>query len=968
MINHTYLTPELYDIYTRQYLLNRLSNYFANGYNDPELLYLGARYAISLGLFHQAKRFLNPLGDLFKKGESFGLAYFPTGLLSVCARMKSDSNPAVYDWLKKIDSSFPSLEALTQEDIASDAKVLEEIYQRHTGSDQPWSEAEDVATIEDMNQQLENLNQEVAQIQKNNQDPLLEKSSLLHKLGVLGFIAYDADQLAISRQALELILTIDGDRPEVLRNLVNITGELEDIEAYERYWTRYVNIQLWRVCRDDAPHIAWQDLFLFYSKVASVTDRECSKTIEKTAKILSRPGFIHRWLEAHSALIWLNSTANGLVSHPTETDTSSNSGSNAFRHLIMAKWCDTFYPSFSNILSPGHMAQALPGSLGLETMEMSFLSFSPETRMIQRLLQWSECQFGLSDNATEKQHQTITALVEFSAIIPTWYYSKDNEILSWASEKSRIDGSLHQEVTKICSMFLNSNLGKFLENQDWSGLIENFDPECFHHLSSSTILFVALAYMRTENPQPEMALKTACRSLSNMIPKDLEKDSQALMLWQQIIFAWLSNISYPQKALILHLENADNKEVIQNAFEEAQAALTKDNKFEKARIIIRSLPDDSKSSKEFKENTINQINKNEGQYKKQLSNHIEKIKTDIEKINIVSTLNSFKSSLFSIFQACLSMKTEEFQLAEKEIKSLPDKPEVVAAFKVSFLSDIEQAEQQVLIRDMIDEAIEASKAHMQKGNFTKARDEIKALPDESEELKGFKSHFLEQIDEVEESYVDHDLINTTIESTKADVQEGRFNDARQKIRDLPDKPEQILELKQNFLKQIGEQELIQTVIERTTEEVQKGEFKKAKLTAYSLPEKPAQIRELKQNLLKQIAEAEENYVDNAMIERTIEKAKAFVQKNEFDKAKSTVRSLPNKPAQIKELKQNFLGQINEAQENHKKVFKESSALLKRITDRGVKIDVITEIAKENNVDIGNVYQFYELLKAIERKL
>src|SRR5438105_4057643 len=65
----------------RYRLLLQMSQQLDRGVRDPELLYLGGRYAASLGMEQQACKFLDPLVATLCEGDRVWPAYFPIGLL-----------------------------------------------------------------------------------------------------------------------------------------------------------------------------------------------------------------------------------------------------------------------------------------------------------------------------------------------------------------------------------------------------------------------------------------------------------------------------------------------------------------------------------------------------------------------------------------------------------------------------------------------------------------------------------------------------------------------------------------------------------------------------------------------------------------------------------------------------------------------------------------------------------------------
>ncbi|MEO8495242.1 MAG: hypothetical protein ABI614_09240 [Planctomycetota bacterium] len=105
--NH--LVGEYFDPTTRRRLLLRLQGAYECGIRDPELLYLGARYAASLGRSKLAEQFIEPLATLLRdKGEPTP-AYFPVGLVHSYVLSAGEKRDKVIAELRALATQRPHL-------------------------------------------------------------------------------------------------------------------------------------------------------------------------------------------------------------------------------------------------------------------------------------------------------------------------------------------------------------------------------------------------------------------------------------------------------------------------------------------------------------------------------------------------------------------------------------------------------------------------------------------------------------------------------------------------------------------------------------------------------------------------------------------------------------------------------------------------------------------------------------------
>jgi uncharacterized protein (UPF0335 family) len=100
----------------------------------------------------------------------------------------------------------------------------------------------------------------------------------------------------------------------------------------------------------------------------------------------------------------------------------------------------------------------------------------------------------------------------------------------------------------------------------------------------------------------------------------------------------------------------------------------------------------------------------------------------------------------------------------------------------------------------------------------------------------------------------------------------------------------------------------------------------------------------------------------------VEESKKLVGKGKFREAKDIIRQLPDQPSELKELKKNFLGQIEQVEQDANKIQAENKEILSRLSRRNIDWSKVGRIASDNNVDMSNPFAFNSLLKAIDEQL
>ncbi len=673
-----HLVVEQHDAWTRRRLMARFRDYFDNGYRDPELLYLGGRYAMSLGMNQEALRFLGPLGKMLWQADGPSPAYAPVGLLLLSILEEEQARDRARTGLEKLAETNKAL-----------ADMLPRIPRglRLAGA----GDGVDLAARPALAQMVLELER-------------LSEQARGH---------YVEQELDEAREVLELMLLLDGDQPDVLRNLVTVTAEQQDTEAYERYWRRYVKVLLWRMVRGDDVDAAWQDLTRFYVRVADATDSQLDRAPDDVQNLITCPGFLPRWLEAHAGLVWLESAPKthrilqtGL--NPTQLERGERG-----KLALMRYWFHLFYPAFSILLNLG-------SNVGMELVLPSAeaqlqLYFDPAERLLKRFLEWYRFGFGLKRQASKEgkeqpelvhddHAENIVALAGCVARIPAECYTQElDKKLAEDRERDPEPKTLRQSLQNACSVpFFEFRLRKFLEDDedgepDWRGLVDHFgDPDTTDWLSPTIRMFLALAYCQTERPFE--GLEVACRAVPEIPagglnpPDEPEEATQNYGLWQSVLNAnishalhaeekpkvppglrvkrgaspaeaWVAVIKHEinqmeegehgtavKKAAVDKIDEAYTQQVLVKGAIEKSQELVEKHDFAGARRAIRELPDKPLELKKLKANLLSQIDGVEQEYQQldwkidELERKLERRGVNMTRIDLLAQLNDVDKS------------------------------------------------------------------------------------------------------------------------------------------------------------------------------------------------------------------------------------------------------------------------------------------------------------------------------------
>lgn len=940
-------------------ILQRFIDEFHRGIRDPELLYLGARYAIALGDHRNACHFLQELENLLMDGDDPSPGYFPVGLLYLQILPVDDNRRAtVLERLHHLTAEAPELKSLLQRlEGDADGRMVAGT-PNHLLADirsNAGSIAESV---------LETL---LVQSTERNGKAKTTVEEMFHLSRVAGS-EYRAGDLQTTRLALERLLLLDGEQSEILRNLVTVTSEQSDLTAYHRYWRRYVKHLLWRIMRGDRARLAWDELLSFYQRVATVTDREFSEEQQKVIAKLRVPGLLTRWLESHAGLVWLNSAIRSYRTQQTGLP-NSKIQDGALGHLaLMRFWLSVFYPEYHAFLDTGS-AKEIPNQPHRRELPGK-LSFDPARRLLSRFAEWSKLGFGLqqADDHESPHGQAVLALGGCAARIPLESHAlKLQQILQ---EDQIPQESFRRSMQTAFSIVFGLKLNQFLGNKndddeesserDWKGLAAFLgDPEIVDRLSPMLRLYVAFGLCNDH--RESVALTISCGTLIDMRDDDFDDDAQTSQLWKAVLHA---NIKKAGES-----EDTDRKAKINSIRREIQAVKglsERANGFKDQCLFEILMSDAIETSKKL-------VDEDKFDEALQLINDIPAIR-DEDREHKQNLLNQI------LVQRCVKESRElveekKFAEAEKLVSELPNEPDDLREFKQNLIGQIQDARETNRVNTLVEEVLEESKELVSKKRFDEARKRLRKIPNEPSELKELKSSLLKQIDEAETTHELNETVDDAITKSKKHVEQGEFSKAVAVVKNLPNAPAEIRELKDNLLSQIRDAEQssklnkkIDDTLERTRSLVSAGNFTAARRLVRELPDKPADISKLKADLLRQINDAEESAGLNDRIESAIEKSKKFVGNGQFDQARSAVRALPDRPSEVAKLKTDLLKQINDVEKSAGNVDADNKNMLKTLADKNIDLVALANVAKENDVDMSNAYQFNSFLKAVMQQV
>ena len=785
------LTLPLYptDRLTRRRVLARMRDYLDNGYRDPELLYAGARLALYLGFDSDARRFLDAADGFFtqSEGQTLPRAYAPYGLLRLAVAQTEEEAQHVRKKLK--------------EDLKIDPPDLE-----------LWAG-------------------------KNTVNQRDEAGSL-----------YEAGELAQARAVLEAELLADGNQTHVLRNLITVAAEQRNIEGYERYWRRYVSLVLWRmICSDDLMN-GWQELTAFYLRVADATDRDMSGAPADVTLRLKRPGFLPRWLEAHVALVWLESALKSRPALQTGMSTNLLGRGHTGNLGLMRYWFRLFYPQFEPFVFTDlpMLPAANPPNTALPSPEgRTQLEPDPTLTLLTRFVEWRRFNFGLTTREVtdpqtgKKTHELIhdrhaeavTALANCVAQLPIHRYLRPLAAALREQNGPVIDEqSIRRILQEACTVpFTRFYLDDFLKKDDWAGLRASLDrPGPADGLSPTIRLILCLAYGRTD--QPFQGLRRAYEVLPELTIEDFAEGTQTRQFWLNLVQAAVAAVlagKYEPSDPLLGLtafrgELEHHMTAIHVMLGEGSVT---DGPLGLAQKVALNVVDEAQ----------------EGLKLRQL----------IEK-----TLEKSKKSVGA----------GQFEEARRTIRTLPDKPDDVRKLKTQLLEQITEVEQQQQrTSQVVEQTVARVKQRIDKGDFNGARREVETAFGVAPEWSTVKADILKQIAEVEQQQQrTKQLIDQTVARVKTKIEAGDYAGARREVETAFGVAAEWSAVKTDILKQIAEVEqqqqrnkqLVDQTVTRVKQKLDRNDFNGARREVENSFGNKSEWAAVKAEILRQISEVE----------------------------------------------------------------------------------------------------------------
>jgi hypothetical protein len=727
----------------RYRVLQNLMRQFDGGARDPELLYLGGRYAASLGLQDQTCRFLDELTELLRDGDRIPEAFFPVGLLYLRVLPRdNEKRKKIEGYLSTLAADSPRLRAALEVESNGPSRMLEDLQK------DPGSAARLINGATPGSRGNDRAGAAVA---------TAEKSAICASNE-----AYRSGKLSVARMNLESLLLANGNQPDVLRNLLLVTAEQEDIDAYRRYWRRYVKLNLWRLMYGADAWAAEDELTRFYVLVAKKTELVFGAEGVKQAEVLRRPGLLPAWLEAHAALVWLSCAFQSTRPHQTRLGAEKLAAGRLGRLAVMKFWFAAFYPEFLAYVDLGEASNRGRNAQGLRQCARRF-AFDPEEKLLTRFAQWSLEGFGLSHEKTanreemlaiEAHQQAVEALVNVVARIPWQPYVKT--IQKTLNRDDLKPKPFRDTMQEACTRVIEQRFAELWKAKDWTAISAGFcDPDLLRALNP--MFRTHLAYALCKAGKETEALGLALQTLPELRDDDIrekreneEREPAGRETWMEVLFL---NIE-----AILKLQP-----------EQQSAAIAR------LRAQVREGARHPRVVKEFEKQL-------------EAKNYSAAGRT-LDELPDRESLKDFRTGMrrhLTVAEVRERINQDDYSGAKSIAKALPRD---MKEFKDDVLKQIEREERKTnsvaRIRELLDE-----------GNFDAARRVIRDLP-KTEDYAEFGNNLLKQI-ELKERTVN------AVARIQACVDRFDYAGAKRVIRDLPET--EFADFSNNMLKQIAEAE------------------------------------------------------------------------------------------------------------------------------------------------------------------
>jgi hypothetical protein len=790
------LACESIDPQRRYRVLLQLSQQLDCGVRDPELLYLGGRYAASLGMQKQACKFLDPLAEFLGEGETISQAFFPVGLLYLQVVPPGEQREKVNGYLSGLGAASPALGAVLGITAGGPSRILEDLRQDRDAAARLVGAAS-------------NGKQALAPAAKQRLPDV--DHTVMRKLVQDATQAYESKDLATARMALEKLLLEAGDQTSVLRNLLVVAGEQKDIDAYQRYWRRYVKLHLSRLMYGDDAWAAHEELVRFYVMVATKTDGLFGTGAVKQAEQLRTPGMLPRWLEAHAALIWLYCAYQPSRDQQTRLGPDKLAAGQLGRLALMKFWFRAFYPEFLPYVDLGETAMRAPSVQHAGQTERA--SFDPAQNLLTRFAEWSHEGFGVNrDKAAGKEealvneahNQAVEALGACVARIPWRPYVK--ELQDALKGKEAQFRPFREAMQEACTGTISARFDRMWQAEDWKGISAAFgDADQLPTLRPVYRMYIAFAHCMSD--QESRGFDIALQTVGEFRNEDLREkaenseDVPAPRGWwngvlNRNINAALKLPPAQQADALARLKKRLHdgvqaprlRHLVQSGDAQIAAALEhiqtdkaieqykehmEEKKYAAARKVANEIPGLSENLKELKTDMICRITVNEAREHMSQENYAaarrvvndapssnEKLKE--LKSNLLKEINEAEQVAKVVKQVREHVNNDDYAAAKRVINSLPA---AMKEFKQGFLKQIEREEEK-------GRAIKRVQELVGNFNFYGARRVIHDLPT-TEDFAEFKNNLLKQIDQAEEQYRAVEIENASLRESL-----GFFNASR----------------------------------------------------------------------------------------------------------------------------------------------------------------------------------------------
>ncbi len=676
--------PETLPEHERAHVLRRLRSQFDAGSREPGLLYSGARFALSLGLVADARQFLQPLLDMLVKDGVASHAGAAPLILSVMAQSSgpdADNQRAMLDSVSRQSQTLHWYWAFSQGQIDSSDTMPHARIERLRGD--PALLGEDVVEL---------LQGDVAGMASD--EGVALNMAAAH---------YSAKHLEQARACMEDLIE-DGasSTVEALRTLVAVTSELKDHSGMMQAWRRYVKLLMWQWLFE-ARDSALQELARFYRSVAAATDREFGAAGKQALnELLRRPGLLPRWLEAHSALVWIESIspAANRTFYPQPDGGVHTPG--PLRHF----WVRVFYPEFAaHVAEEWNPVWALPPALGEDHRKLD-----PAWRLLSRFAEWSKRTFAIekTDSRESAHFQTVSAMAGLVARVPVEAHAR--ELLRVLKDDELEEGNFFTAWHDAVGLPVLVLVNRHREKKEWAQISEIYPNLLPAHRESVHLRCMrALAFINDD--KPGRALDSILPGIAYFEESDCEADAFARSLF-----------------------SAAARQTAQECMSDRKESITvRQKRIENLVKKIKAVPPSGPAEPVVAESI------------KTLEEYIRDMHVEDLIDEVIKTINT-----------CI--EKDDYAGAEKAAKRLPTDHERANKLRVDALNTIAR-------QKLWHETMEAVKKAIDKGDFAAAEKAISRVPDEPKERKEAKDALRKQVREIQDKWNSAKTENATLEQT-----------------------------------------------------------------------------------------------------------------------------------------------------------------------------------------------------------